>query len=95
MRYVIYEDGRGWKHRTLIRDNDPDTAAPQGIPADPPDISNIDWQRISKELHNPLVDRGLFTWEDVQRSGDALRGVINSVLKRELITLYRSNNNDN
>jgi len=94
VRYVIWTDERGYQHRSLVRDNDPDTMAPQGIPSDPPDLSKIDWALVEKALHNSLVDRGLFTWDDVQRSGDSLRGVINSVLKRELITLYRSVDND-
>jgi len=68
--------------------------APMGIPSDPPDLSQINWAHLEKAMHNALVDRGLFTWDDVQRSGDALRGVINSVLKRELITLYRQKNQE-
>lgn len=89
MRYVTWTDERGYKHRSLIRDTDPDTAAPMGIPSDPPDLSQINWANLEKALHNALVDRGLFTWDDVQRSGNSLVGAINSVLKREVQTLYR------
>lgn len=89
MKYVFWTDDKGYKHRSLVRDTDPDTSAPMGIPADPPDLSQINWAHLEKALHNTLVDRGLFTWEDVQRSGNALVGAINSVLKRELQTLYR------
>jgi hypothetical protein len=60
-----------------------------GIPSDPPDLSQINWANLEKALHNALVDRGLFTWDDVQRSGNSLVGAINSVLKREVQTLYR------
>ena len=42
MRYVIWEDRGGFKHRSAVKNGDPDSAAPGGIPADPPDLSRFD-----------------------------------------------------
>ena len=89
MRHVFYTDNRGRKRRTLIRDTDPDSAAERGIPADPPDVLQLDWDSLPAKLHNALVDRGLYTWADVQRSRDGLTGAILDVLRVDLIHLYR------
>jgi len=90
MRYIIYTDRHGFRRRSLIRDNDPDTAAPGGIPAGPPDIRQLDWDLIQREINNSLVDRRLFTWDDVQLAQNALGGVILSAIRRRLISQYRT-----
>jgi hypothetical protein len=88
MREVTYEDRYGYKHVALVRDEDPDDFAPNGIVRDPPDLDRLDWEQIKKDLHNALVDRGLFTWADVQQR-KGLRGAVLSAFKRNLILLYR------
>lgn len=89
MRYSFYTDRNGRKRRVLLRDSDPDSAASRGIPADPPDVSQLDWAGYPAKLHNALVDRGLYTWADVQRSSDGLTGAILDVLRVDLIRLFR------
>lgn len=88
MRYAHYTDDDGRKRRTLVRDTDPDSAAQRGIPADPPDVSQLDWSSMPTKLHNALVNRGLYTWEDVQRT-DGLTSAILEVLRVDLIRLFR------
>jgi len=89
MKEVIWTDERGFKHRSLLRDNDPDNLGSAGIPLDPPDLFHLDWDGLVRELHNLLVDKKLSTWEDVQRSGNGVSSSIQTVLKRPIIALYR------
>jgi hypothetical protein len=84
MRYVIYEDERGY----MIKDNDPDDLAECGIPAGPPDLRGIDIDWLMKELNNVLVSNKLFTWDDVQRMPGGIQPALNT-FKRTLIALYR------
>ena len=88
MRQVTWTDDRGYKHRSLVRDDDPDEMAPQGILQDPPSLENIDWEGVKKDLHNQLVDLGISSWRDVQEIR-GLRGAILSAMKRRLVYLYR------
>lgn len=88
MRIVIYEDKDGWKHRALVRDDDPDEAALGGIPRDPPDLRLLDWEGILRDINNQLVDLGIETWADWQRAGN-VQNVIASPLKRRVIMLLR------
>lgn len=89
MRQVEWTDEKGWKHLSLIRDNDPDEMAPHGIKSDPPDIEQLDWDQIKKELHNSLVNRRLVNWQDVQQQGEGIKGAILSALRRRIIDLYK------
>lgn len=88
MRLVQWTDKHGYKHRSLVRDDDPDEMASQGILQDPPSLDELDWEAIKRDIHNRLVDAGLVSWRDVQEKR-GLRGAILSSMKRELIQLYR------
>lgn len=90
MREITWIDEDGYKRRSLIRDDDPNELAPQGIPVDPPDLSRLDWLEIQRDLHNILVDRGLSTWEDVRSANGGVTSSIVSVMKRRVIALYRT-----
>jgi hypothetical protein len=85
MKTVTWQDTKGWLHKSLIRDTDPDTAAPQGIPQDPPDINKLDWEAIKRDLHNELVNRQLLTQADLQ--GEL--GSVSLILVSHLRLLYR------
>ena len=111
MRLVIWTDQRGYTRRSLIRNADPDDKAPEiGIPSDPPDLDLVDWTAVAtrfpdldlvefkRKLHNRLVQTGLITWKDVQRSQNGLTSAVMfagrnrellAVIKRPLVTLYR------
>jgi len=88
MKAVTWTDKNGYKHRSLVRDSDPDDAAEQGILQDPPNLEELDWEGVKRDLHNALVDTGLYSWRDVQQK-QGLRGPILSAIKRRLINLYR------
>jgi len=89
MRPVIYEDKKGYLHRVMVKDDDPDSAAKYGIPDGPPSLEDIDWSEMKREIHNALVRHGAFTWQEAQKNnGVALQAAI-SIFKRYLIHLYR------
>jgi hypothetical protein len=88
MRTTTWTDKHGYKHRSLVRDDDPDEMGPQGVLQDPPNLNELDWEGIKLDLHNALVERGLYSWRDVQEKR-GLRGAILSAVKRRLILLYR------
>jgi len=90
MKQVEWIDENGWKHLSLIRDNDPDEMAPHGIKSDPPDIGQLDWDQIKKELHNSLVNRRLVSWTDVQQQREGLKGAILGTLRRRIVNLYKN-----
>lgn len=94
MRLIEWMDGEGYKHLSWIKDNDPDTAGPQGIPADPPDLDQLDWNGLKRDLHNALVERRLTDWQAVQRQQDGVTASILGVFKRNIIGLYRQGVND-
>lgn len=111
MRFVTWTDDRGYTRRALIRNSDPDDKAPEiGIPIEPPDLDLLDWTAISEQfpdldvaefkhkLHNRLVQTGLITWKDVQRSQKGLSNAVMfagknrellAAIKRQLVALYR------
>jgi predicted nuclease with TOPRIM domain len=87
LKHIIYENSHGLKQRALVKDTDGEREAEFGIPAGPPDVRNLDWETIQREVNLALVRAGLFTWLDVQQKG-GLEAATN-VLKRHLINAYR------
>jgi len=88
MRRVIWEDERGYLRASLIRDSDPDSIAPQGVPVTI--VSElINWDDAKKSLNNLLVERGLFTLEDVLSTRESLASVILAVFRRKLLAFYK------
>ena len=90
MKLVQWKDARGFFHLSLLRQDDPNSDAPQGLPQDPPDLSAIDWKAVMRDLHNELVVRRLVTLDDVMRSQSGLTAAILASLKQRLVALYRN-----
>lgn len=89
MKLVEWTDKKGWKHLSLLRDSDIPQMAVYGINRDPPDINQLNWDEIKRDLHNELVGRRLSDWRDVQKRRGDLTGAIQAVLRRRLKLLYR------
>lgn len=90
MRLVQWENKDGLLVQAYVRDGDPDELAESvGILHMPPDLDNLDWDGIKRDLHNELIKRGIVTWNDVQKQQAALTNVITATLKRRLVALYR------
>ena len=90
MKLVKWYDEDGFLRQVYGRDNDSEEVAREtGVVHEPPDLSEIDWHEVQKELHNLLTQRGLITWLDVQQNGNGLMNAVKTVMKRRIIALYR------
>lgn len=89
MRLVEYTDKDGYKHLSYIKDNQSDSEAKNGLPADPPDIKQLDWEGIKRDIHNSLVDQRLINWQAVQRNQNSISGIVNKIVRKAIIGLYR------
>jgi len=88
MNLVKYTDENEITRAAYI--NEVVTDPRQGIPITIPDvIDGLDWEAIPKEIHNALMERGLYSWDDVQKQQTAITGILRSVLLRKIIALYR------
>lgn len=90
MRLVEWIDPDGYKHLSWLKDSQPDSAAPNGLQADPPDINRLDWEEIKREIHNQMVEQRLTTWLDVQKRQNAISGIVLGVVRKPIVALYRS-----
>jgi hypothetical protein len=88
MRHVLYTDRNGYTRRALIRDEDGDEMASSGIPAGPPNLEDIDWEAIKREINQQFVSLGIFTWDDVQHSSVGLQAIC-TVVKRHVAASFR------
>ncbi len=84
MKEVVWEDSRGWKHRSLVREGlDPAL----GVSLDPPDLNRLDWEGVKRDLHNFLVESGVKSWREMQQTDT--RGLILGAVRRRLQSLFR------
>lgn len=89
MRLVAWEDRNGFKRASWLRDTDPDSMAPEGIPAGPPDLSGISWEDIQREFNNEMIEKNVLTWGDVQREQSAITNSLTRILRTKIVSLYR------
>lgn len=88
MKEVQWTDQDGYLHRSLLRDTDDDSKPEYGIPIGPPNIEQVDWEGIKREVNNILVQEGISTWADLTNSQTAMPFIANA-LKRHIAALYR------
>lgn len=84
---------KGVRRAKVGRDADSDEAIKEyGIPNEPPDVvGRLDWVELSKALYNRLMETGMLTWQDVQKS-PGQKGVTSAILtvfRRPIIELYK------
>ncbi len=91
MKYITWQDSKGYLHQAVVREQDglEEALQGQGLPADPPDVSLIDWAVVQRELHNALVQHKVLTIEQIQSSNAPLGIICVKALKGELLRLYR------
>ena len=89
MKAVVWTGVHGKKHRSMLRDDMPEYRPQDGYLSDPPDIFQLNWERLKIQLHNELVNRGLFTYQDVINSQNGLTAAVLAVFRKEVKNLYR------
>ena len=88
METITWTDEKGIMHRSIITSETENPA--EGFLYDPPDvIHNIQWDEVAKDLHNALVRRGLFTYNDIMYGQNELSGAILSALRKRVKQLFR------
>lgn len=90
MKLVRWTDRAGFRRAALLREGDSESMAERGVPLSPPDLNGVEWEEVKRDLHNALVDQGLFTWQDVQREQRAVQAAVTACLHRRVIQLYRA-----
>lgn len=89
MKKVLWTDDNGIKHVSMIRDNDLDENAKMGIPCDPPKEILQLGDEVMKDIWNTLVENGILSYNDVQRSQYGVSSAIQAALKNRIIMLYK------
>ena len=90
MKTVVYEDG-GWLRQSMVKDTMSPLDGHKGIPHNPPDITELDWNEIMRELNNLLVQRDLINKKDLNGQGiNHLRNAVQVVITNKIIMLYKS-----
>ncbi len=94
MRIVKFTDKNGYIRSSWIKDEDPDSMGKYGVPVEIPDVENsLDWDGFKRDLHNSLMENGLYTMEDVMKSGQAFAPAM-TVLKRYLHSAYMADRSE-
>lgn len=91
MKKVIYTDENGFNHNSLLRDSDTDPAA--GLLQSPPDLRQLDWDEITRIIHNKLLERGLLTIKDVQIRNNEFNQIILASVGKKIFALYQQETN--
>lgn len=86
MRQTIFTRN-GFNYISLIRDNDTDPTT--GIIQSPPDVQQLDWESIQRNLHNTLLERGLLTLKDVQIRQNEFNKIVLAAVGKPLLKLYQ------
>lgn len=91
MKSISWVTPDGHWHKALVRDTDtPDLAEHGGgLSLDPPDVKQLDWPAIARDLHNQLLARGLVTYQDVMAQQSGVTAAIIKVLRKRVLLLYR------
>lgn len=92
MKLLQYTDKDGYVRNSWVKDGD--KVPTYGIPHDPPDLTDLELTDTDRrELHNALVEAGLFTHPDVLRSGSGVTNILKRLglghLRRQVLTLYK------
>ena len=88
---VIKYDSDGWLKQSIIKNNMSEKDAERGLPLNPPDIRELDWEEIKRELNNLMIERGLIALKDLnQRNGyQLLVSAVQSVITKKIVQLYK------
>lgn len=89
MKEVQWQDGEGYLRVSLLRDIDPDSMAPQGIPVPTLDLDELDWPEVKRSLHNALVKMQIFDWTTAQIAQGGLDSAIKRAVRYPLVTLFK------
>ncbi len=89
MKVTRWIDEVGYQRVSIVRNDDATPKATHGLRIGPPDVTELDWENVVKDLHNSLVERELFTYKDIITKKNSVTSAILSTLRRRVIELYK------
>lgn len=92
MKLLTFTDPDGYSHKSLVRDTDTDPSI--GLIQSPPDLRQLDWEAIAKNIHNALLERELFTIQDVQIRNAEFNQIILAKVVKQIYRLYQDQEQD-
>lgn len=92
MKLLTFTDDNGYSYKSLVRDNDTDPSI--GLIQSPPDLRQLDWEAIAKNIHNALLERGLLTIQDVQIRSTEFNQIILAKVGKKIFSLYQEQEQD-
>lgn len=92
MKLLTYTDSDGFTYQSLVRDNDTDPSI--GLIQSPPDLRQLDWDAIARNIHNALLERELFTIQDIQIRGTEFNQIILAKVVKQIYRLYQDQEQD-
>lgn len=87
MKLLTFTDDEGYNHKSLVRDNDTDPSI--GLIQSPPDLRQLDWEAIARNIHNALLEREIFTIQDAQIRSTELSQIILAKVVKPIYALYQ------
>ena len=93
MKKVIWEKEKGWLRCSVLDNEAMDSEAEFGVPFNPPDFRNIDWEEISRKINNRMIEKGLITFQDIQSPNCGLHNEVMSAILPEIVLLYKQQEN--
>lgn len=88
-REVSWIDGQGWRRASILPSSDTVSPPEAGIPVGPPDLNDVDWESVKRDLHNRFMDGKLYSWSDVQRNHGLFTAALMHQLRAEILRIYR------
>ena len=92
LRFAMWTDADGRQWRTAIPESAADHEAKRGVPAGPPSLEPLGLPLdVEIRLHNELVARRIFTYDDARRKRADVQNALSSALKADtsrIIDLY-------
>lgn len=92
LKFVMWTDPDGRQWRTAIPDSAPDHEAKRGVPAGPPSLEPLGLPLdVEVRLHNELVARRIFTYDDARKRRADVANALSSALKADtgrIVDLY-------
>jgi hypothetical protein len=87
LKLLTFVDDNGITRKSLVRDGDTDPSI--GLIQSPPNVQDLDWETIAKNIYLKLLERGLFTLKDIQVRNTEFSQVIMSSVVKPIYGLYQ------
>lgn len=74
----------------LLRDTDPDSAAATGIQLGPPDLDELDFEEVKREINDAMVRDGVLSIKDLSRQPNAVTKAVRDSMVHRVVALLKA-----